>query len=34
MKTFGYSPSVALEDGISDYVAWAKLETSGTKPTL
>lgn len=34
MKTFGYAPSVTLEEGIRDYVTWARLETSGTKPTL
>ena len=33
-KTFGYIPSVTLEEGIRDYVTWARLEVSGTKPPL
>ena len=33
-KTFGYVPSVTLEDGLRNYIDWAKLEISGIKPPL
>lgn len=29
-KTFGYAPSMSLEEGIRDYVIWARSEVAGT----
>jgi UDP-glucose 4-epimerase len=33
-KTFGYAPSVTLEEGLKNYVAWARLEVAATRPPL
>ena len=30
-KTFGYNPSVNIEEGIRNYIAWAQRESSGIK---
>ncbi len=33
-KTFGYTPSTPLEDGLRNYIAWARVEVACTKPIL
>ena len=33
-KAFGYSPSVTLEEGLRNYIDWARMEVSGIKTPL
>ena len=33
-EAFGYSPSVTIEGGLSDYISWAKKEISGSHQSL